>query len=278
MKILFIRRLSLGRILSSRESFLVADQQGAELLEGFGLSPHVTVERPDVVALEEAWEEVLRGGYSRLVAVGGWAAAGSAKALSLGRRGSLRLREMLFESRAPLRRVVTVPLDVGFCTTLSELSLLWDPIVPAYYIMPLEHTVVLPLEGCEEVLRMDAEQHFTLSRDARLLSLDTPPLSNARGVVDFCLGYALRGPGPFLSLVLSLAALAERGPLEASRVLRSLYSGEKCPDWLMRLARRKLDYLVEHAWSYYSLFFAKAGLRSRYEAYRFLRSELRSCL
>jgi hypothetical protein len=278
VKVLFTRRSRLAEILGSRESYLVADQLGAKLLEGLGLRPHLAVEKPDVVALEGAWEEVLGGGYTRLVAAGGWAAASSAKVLSLGRRGSLRLREVLFESRSPLRHAVTVPLDVGFCTTLSELSLVWDPLVPAYYAVTLEHSVVLPLEDYEVALALSPEQRYALSRDAQLLALSAPLPGSAHSIVDFCLGYALRGPGPFLSLVLSLAALSGRDPLEVSDALRRLSEGEGCPGWLLRLARRKLDYLAEHAWSYYSLSFIRAGLRSRYEAFAFLRSELKLCL
>jgi len=256
----------------------VADQLGMKFLGELGLRPHLAVEKPDVVALEEAWEGILGEKYTRLVAVGGWAAASSAKALSLRRRGSLRLREMLFEDRTPARRVVTIPLDVGFCTTASELSLVWDPLVPTYYVIRLDHDVVLPFEEYEKALAADPEQHYALSRDAQLLGLSPPPTGGARGMLDFCLGYALKGPGPFLAAVLSLAALSGRAPLEVSGVLRSLSSRGGCPDWLLRLTRRKLDYLAEHAWSYYSLFFARAGLRSRYEAFKFLRSELRRCL
>uniref|UniRef100_A0A7C3WJ13 Uncharacterized protein n=1 Tax=Thermofilum pendens TaxID=2269 RepID=A0A7C3WJ13_THEPE len=279
MKVVFTYRKHLEQILSSQESLLVADQLGTELLRSLGLSPHVTVESPNVAVLEKEWEKVLRRDSSRLVAVGGWAAASSAKALSLRRRGSLRLREMFFEDRTPARHVVTLPLDLGFCTTVSELSLVWDPLVPTYYVVRLDQDVVLPLEEYEKALAADPEQYYALSRDAQLLGLSPPPPSGrAYNMLGFCLGYALRGPGPFFAMVLSLAALSGRTPLEASGVLRSLSSGGECPDWLLRLARRKLDYLAEHAWSYYSLFFARAGLRSRYEAFKFLRSELRGCL
>lgn|GEM_PF-4420246 len=278
MKILFTHESRLARILSSEDRFLVADQLGVRFLEKPGLRPHLAVEKPDVATLEEAWERVLDGGYTGLVAVGGWVAASSAKALSLGKRGSLRLRGMLFESRVPLLHAATIPLDVGFCTTLSELSMVWDPLIPVYYTVALKHTVVLPLEEFEKILTPSPEQRYVLSRDAQLLGVSTAPLGGACGAVGFCLSYALKAPGPFLSLVLSLAALSGRTPLEVSGILQRLSGGEECPDWLLRLARRKLDYLAEHAWSYYSLSFARAGLRSRYEAFKFFKSELRKCL
>lgn len=278
MKIVFTR-LELVPKKLPKEAAILVDELAAQQLSKLGVQPHLRVRDPDILELEKTKELLDSGGFKSIVAFGGWAAASAAKALAVTKHKRLSLRESLFENSSPSVPVVTVPFGLGFCTTLSEIALIWDPVVPVFYTLRIPLAAAwLPLDKCTEAFLRDPLEAEALRADAELLGLEPPDPSGCSAVARFCRSYALRGPGPLFLLSASVAAVAGGELAAALRAVFEALRNCECVDWLKRAARRSLDLLAEHAWSYYSPLLAKLGVGSSYDTLAVFRRLLACCL
>ncbi|MEM0376943.1 MAG: hypothetical protein QXJ21_03650 [Thermofilum sp.] len=278
MRIVFTRLDLIPRKLPERAAIL-SDELAARELAEIGIQPHFQVRAPDILELEEVKALLDSGGFKSIVAFGGWAAASAARALAVKKHKRLSLRESLFEYLNPSVPVVAVPFSLGFCTPLSEITVIWDSMVPVYYalLMPLD-AVWLPLDKCAEAFLRDPLEAEALRAEAELLGLEPLDPSNCSAVLRFCRSYAVHGPGPLLLASASVAAVAGVEIATALKAVLEAFRNYSCEGWLRRAARRKLDLLAEHAWSYYSSFLTKIGVRSSYELLKLLRRVLACCL
>lgn len=277
VKLIFTRLELVPRRLPP-DAAVISDPSAARAVAKLGIQPVVEVNTPDVVSLEGVKASLGSRGFRTIVALGGWVASSAARALAVRKLKHLTLRESLFENPTQFTPVISVALDPSLCVPLSEIALIWDPIVPVYYALriPLLEAWI-PIDYCSLPELRERADYEVLRADAELLGVESPELNSCADVARFCRSYAARGPGPLLLASMSLAAVAGvqlREALEAT--LRALRGD--CSDWLKRTARKELDLLAEHAWSYYSQHLSRLGARDSYGALSLFRRLLGSCL
>lgn len=278
MRLVFTRLELIPAKLTERTAILV-DQLAEHPLAQLGIQPHFQVKVPEILELEGVKEQLDSGGYQSIAAFGGWAAVSAARVLAITKRKRLSLRESLFEHASPSIPVIAVPFDLGLCIPLSEITLLLDSVVPVYYILRMPLTAVwIPLDRCPGALLQNPLEAEALHVEAELLGLEPPDLSSCSAVARFCHSYTMRGPGPLLLATASIAALAGAAVETVLKAILDVIRGGECGEWLKRIARRKLDLLAEHAWSYYSPCLVRLGVSSSYNTLTFFRQLLANCL
>ncbi|ABL78304.1 hypothetical protein [Thermofilum pendens] len=282
---------SLRSALRSAGCPVVVDDVGARVAEELGLENVLRVDSADLVGLEKVHAAIHESGARRIVGLGGLPAVNAAKVLASPRLRGKSLREVYYDERKPAVEVLLVPLEPAYCTDLSDLVLVYDSKIPAWLVRrAYGNTYVATFAYLEEAGRSPRTR--VVVRDMSLAGYsDVDP---GESYVSLCSIYEGRAPGPLLIAAMTLSSIlgwSLDGAVEAvagakfEEALKEAFEQENPESWLekeMRLRRaqprlwKRVDLLVEHAWTFYSLRLRSLGFRGKVEVYKLFRSLLSS--
>jgi len=242
-------------------SIIIRDEHSPILLPGDSFN----VSGVSFHELDKIHSELRSRPSSGLVGFGGFNAVNAAKALSVKRLKKGGIKQALFESPAPSRPLMLIPVAPAFCTDITSLTVVYDPDVPVYCVLFIEpERVIVPIDVYKT--------RFEEMRDSLRDLSPTLEGSTFEEYLLFCRSRAPAGLSVEFILSLTIAALGNTGISEALRCVASASRGEACADAKVAekvalLVRRKIDHLVEHSWSFYMRFLVHWGVESRRELY-----------
>jgi hypothetical protein len=288
MIIRIVKGIDVG-LLEMKNSLFIVDEFGEALAGRLGVKDFLKVERADAVSLEDLHREIHTKDYLSIVGIGGAQAVNSAKILSLPRLPHKILREIIYENKPPAKRVTIIPTVPSLCTDVTRLVLFYDPRNPAWLMRRLAPTTAITTPQYLQEAAQDCRTK-AIAMDVYLSS----SMSQHTGTTYLwlCNNYEKLGPGPVTVFMLTLAsvfsisldALArEAAKLNVREAFEKIRREEDPYLWMEEEAMfrerkpklyKKMDLLVEHAWTFYSLQLRKYGFRGKTDVYKFFRSLL----
>ncbi len=242
----------------------------------------------------------------RIAAFGGLYAVNAAKLLISPILSRKNLLETIFERMPQDRKVIVFPSEPALCTEFTGWMLFYEEKIPAYFLayrpqLRPKH-VFIKFDEFVENLKKRQHIYYAIAFDLALKQgsrLDTSFLRRPSfsGYLHLCNMFEKTGPGPLISLLLSISALAKLEILESTknlvchlmsglkrifehkqkdsrfleRILDMAYRDTDCGELDIDLREKKLDIYVEHSWSFYSPSFRSVDM-SRAEIYMLLKN------
>lgn len=262
------------------------------------------VDSVDVFKVDEV-KRGIRHEHSRVAAFGGLYAVNVAKLLTFPIHPRKSLLDTVFEA-APRGKVIVYPLEPALCTELTGWMLFHVKKIPAYLLVYRPRLrprrVFIWYDEFVENLRRRRHIYYAIAFDAAIRHdsrvgtyLSKNP--SFSGYMNLCSRFEKTGPGPLLSLLLSISALAGLEILDSTknlvchlmrgfkglfekekrdspllgRILYMAYGDEECGELGLELREKTLDIYVEHSWSFYSPSFRGTNM-SRADIYIVLKN------
>lgn len=268
---------------------VIIDESGEPYAGKISAKNQYKIEKPDIIALEEIHKEIHSRGSPSIIAIGGLTAINTAKILSLPRLPHKNLRETVYENKPPDLRPLIIATVPAMCTEATKLTLFFDPVNPVWLMRHTVSPVFLTTPAFLENALQDPKTQV-VNHDVSLIK--EAPDHNLSTYLSLCGLYEKFGPGPLTILLLTLVSLYPLNIEEVAKNLAKLnvqdaYSRIKIKDdpqsWIEEEAKlrekrpklyKKMDLLVEHSWTFYSLQLRRYGFKGKTDLYKFYRSLL----